>query len=87
MRRRLGAVLAFFAGRALVPQVLFVILLAAGWYLGRLWGRRIVTFVALWLAGAVTVSLFPQIAPAFTAWIALLDIALVLIVFKGDVRI
>lgn len=78
---------AFFLGRVLLPQALFFILLAVGWYMGRLWGRRIVGFLAAWLAGNVAAHLFPVVGPLFTAYVALLDVALILVVFKGDIKI
>lgn len=77
----------FFIGRTLLPQALFFILLAVGWYMGRLWGRRIAGFLVAWLAGNVAAHLFPAAGPLFTAYVALLDVALILIVFRGDIKI
>jgi hypothetical protein len=50
--------------------------------------RAAVIFVALWLAGCLAL---PRIAwwtsPFVTSWVAVLDIVLVFVVFKGDVRL
>jgi hypothetical protein len=64
----------------------FWILLAAGWMLGELQTRGITIAVLLWLAGFAACRL---IVPAvlFVPYVAILDIALVLIVFKGDIRL
>jgi hypothetical protein len=80
-------VFAFFLGPGLLPQILFCILLAAGWYLGRLGGRQILTFLAVWLAGVLAAGLFPLMSPLFTAYVALIDVVLILVIFKGDIKI
>jgi hypothetical protein len=51
--------------------------------------RGIVIFLLLWLLGRFGLAYVPY-SPAvamFTSWVAVLDIALVLKVFKGDVRL
>jgi hypothetical protein len=80
-------VLAFFAGRALLPQILFFVLMAAGWYLGRLRSPQLVTFLVVWLAGLLAAGLLPLMAPLFTAYVALVDVVLILVIFRGDIRI
>jgi len=79
--------LGFFLGRALLPQILFFILLGAGWYLGRLWGRRIQAFLAAWLLGVLAAVVFPLTAPLLTGYVAMLDVVLILVIFRADIRI
>jgi hypothetical protein len=49
--------------------------------------RRVAVFIALWLVGYVGSMWVQQGASLFMSFVAVLDIVLVLIVFKGDVRI
>jgi hypothetical protein len=49
--------------------------------------RLIVWFVALWVAGYVGSSWLPSASAWFLSYVAALDIALVLFVFKGDIRL
>ena len=50
--------------------------------------RRTAVFVALWLIGYAGSGWFGLPAPMlFVSFVAILDIALVLLVFKGDVRL
>ena len=73
---------------AWVAQFAFWVLIALGIAYGVLGKRAAAIFVALWLAGFVWV---PRIAwwatPMVTSYVAVLDIVLVFMVFKGDVRI
>jgi hypothetical protein len=64
----------------------FWALLGLGWYLDELQPKGIVIFIALW-AGGVFLSPFVLGGTLFLPYIALLDIALVLAVFKGDVTL
>jgi hypothetical protein len=49
--------------------------------------RRVALVIALWLVGYVASAWVPQGAMLFTSYVAVLDIALVLMVFKGDIRL
>ena len=49
--------------------------------------RRIAIFMALWLIGYVGTKWLPQGTTLFMSYVAMLDVALVLLVFKGDVRL
>ena len=49
--------------------------------------RLAAAFVALWLVGYVGSAWLPFASQWFLSYVAVLDIALVLIVFKGDIRI
>jgi len=62
----------------------FWILLVAGWLLGELHVRGTAFFVLLWFAGFVGASFVVQ-GMLFIPYVAVLDIALVLVIFKGDV--
>ncbi|HEX3702393.1 MAG TPA: hypothetical protein VHU82_03625 [Vicinamibacterales bacterium] len=74
---------------AWVAHIAFWILLAQGLLSGELSTRGCAGFVVAWLAALVGLPFVPY-APAhamFPSVVAILDIALVFVVFKGDVRI
>ena len=71
---------------ALIAHVSFWALLAYGWFWDELRVRGTGIFLILWITGFYTVSLLPY-EGMFPSFVALLDIALVLIIFKGDVRL
>ena len=49
--------------------------------------RRVALVIALWLIGYGGSAWLPQGGPLFVSYVAVLDIALVLMVFKGDIRL
>jgi hypothetical protein len=64
----------------------FWILLIAGVLLSELRWRGVTVFLILWgLGAAVSRFVFPALP--FVSLVAVLDIALVLIVFKGDIKL
>jgi hypothetical protein len=73
---------------AWIAQLAFWILLVLGVAYGALHRRAVIVFVVCWLLGYVGL---PRLSwwtgPLFTSWVAVLDIALVLLVFKSDVRL
>jgi hypothetical protein len=73
---------------AWIALLTFWVLMALGVGSGALSRKAVGVFVVLWLAGSIGV---PRIAwwmgPMATSYVAVLDIVLVFIVFKGDVRI
>jgi len=73
---------------ALVAQIAFWVLLVLAVSRRALGTHAAAAFVALWMAGYL---ILPRIAwwtgSLVPSWIALLDIALVFIVFEGDVRL
>ena len=75
-----------FLNRALLPHIVFWVLLGAGWWLAELSNRQIAIFIALWLVTITVVSSLPGGGLWMTAVVALTDIALILMVFKGDIR-
>lgn len=72
---------------ALIAHVAFWVLLACGWFWDELTTRRIVVFLLLWIGGWFALRFVPYGPDMFFSWVALLDIALVFIIFKGDVRL
>ena len=72
----------------LIAQVAFWVLIGLGIGYGALSNKAAAIFVMFWLAGYIGL---PRISywtgPFVTSWVAVLDIVLVFIVFKGDVRI
>jgi hypothetical protein len=49
--------------------------------------RRSAVFVSLWVIGYVGSGLFSSSGLVFVSYVAVLDIVLVLVVFKGDVAL
>ena len=73
---------------AWIAQVAFWVLLALGVFYGELGRRSAAVFVALWALGYFGLPIVSTysglIVPSYTA---LLDIALVWLVFRGDLRL
>ncbi|HWK10581.1 MAG TPA: hypothetical protein VNR64_11045 [Vicinamibacterales bacterium] len=66
----------------------FWILLAFGYVVGELSPKQIATFLILWIVGRVGLAYMPAPAPAlFSPYVAILDIALVIMMLDGDVRL
>jgi len=68
------------AGAALIAQVAFWGFLLYGWAVGELTLKVVILFTLLWLASRLATAMFSPL-------VAMLDIALVFIIFKGDVRL
>ena len=49
--------------------------------------RGVAIYIGLWMAGYAGSSWLPGSATLFVSWVAMLDIALVLHVFKGDIQL
>jgi len=74
---------------AWIAHLAFVGLVVYGWAWGALAPLRIAAFLLAWLAGRIGLQYVPY-EPAhamFSSFVAVLDIALVFIIFKGDVRL
>lgn len=73
---------------AFVAHLAFWVLLALGLAYGDFGKGRAAAMVGLWIVGFAGL---PRIAwwaaPLVTSWVAVLDVALVFAVFKGDVRL
>ena len=72
---------------ALIAHVAFWVLLAYGWFWDELGVKGVVTFLVLWVGGMYALEWIPQGPSMFFSWVALLDVALVFIIFKGDIRL
>ena len=76
------------AAAAWIAQLAFWVILALGIGSGELNRKRAALFVALWVAGYIGLPRISWFAGLFvTSYVAVLDIVLVFIVFKGDVRV
>jgi hypothetical protein len=72
---------------ALVAHLAFWVLLVYGWFWDEIGPRGIAVFLALWIAGVMALPLAPYGSAMFPSYVALLDIVLVFMIFKGDVRL
>ena len=72
---------------ALIARWGFWFLIAYGFAWGELTPRHIAIFVALWLIAWIGLPWFPYGDALFTAFVAVLDVVLVLKIFKGDVSL
>jgi hypothetical protein len=70
---------------ALVAHGAFWALLAIGWFSDELGARGTAVFLVLWLSGFFGLPFLPYGAALFAPFVAVLDIALVFAIFKGDV--
>jgi hypothetical protein len=71
-----------------IAEAAFVVLLALGAVSGELSRARFVMFVVLWILGYFGLPILSPLGGSFvTSYVAILDIALVFIILKGDVRI
>ena len=70
---------------ALVAHLVFWILIVLGW--NELGVRRIGVFLVLWALAFFGRSYVPYGPDLFGPFLASLDIALVLLIFKGDVKL
>lgn len=73
---------------ALFAHIAFWFLLPYGWLQQEITGRSVVAFLALWLAGLYGLPYFSSHGSMlFPSYVAVLDIVLVFLIFKGDVRL
>lgn len=72
---------------ALIAHVTFWTLIVYGVAVGELSGRGTALFLFLWLAGWLGRPYVPLGAELFAPFVAVLDIALVFAIAKGDVRL
>ena len=72
---------------AWIAQVAFWSLILLGAIAGELRAWHLLTFVVLWIAAVFGLPLVPHAAGFSTSSIAALDIALVFLIFKRDVRL
>lgn len=72
---------------ALIALTAFWLLLAWGWWIGELGMKATMVFLLLWLAGYFGLPYTPYGTALFPSYVAFLDVALVLVIFKGDVPV
>jgi hypothetical protein len=72
---------------ALIAHVVFWFLLAYGHFWGEVKWRGLAVFLTLWFGGLFGLQYLPYGAALFSSYVAVLDIGLVFVVFKGDVPI
>jgi hypothetical protein len=65
----------------------FWALMTWGWYTRELGLKGILAFLALWAAGLYGLPYVPYGTALFPSYVAFLDVALVLAIFKGDVPV
>ena len=70
-----------------LAQLAFWILVVWGYFSGDIRVRGLVIAIALWLVGNYALPYVTYGAALITTYVAVLDIALVLLIFKGDVRL
>lgn len=70
-----------------IAQIAFWVLIVMGLVFEELSHRAAVTFVVLWLAAMFGLPYLPYGEFLFSPFVAVLDIVLVFIVFKGDIRL
>lgn len=74
---------------AYIAHWAFWVLLVYGFAVGELTVKRVALFLMLWVVGRIALAYIPW-EPAhalFSSYVAILDIALVFVIFKGDVRL
>jgi hypothetical protein len=64
----------------------FWVLMLIAWARGDLYVRGTLAFIGLWVTGRIA-SAYVLYGLLFAPYVAILDIALVFVVFKGDVRL
>lgn len=72
---------------AWMAQIAFWALIVVGVGSGDLGIKRVAIVVGLWLTGYIGLRFVPFGDLYLTSYLAVLDIALVFLIFKGDVRI
>lgn len=81
------AVIGSQAVGAWIAQVAFWVLILVGLGYGELARKRAAIFLALWLAGYIGLRFVSYGGLFMTPYVALLDLVLVFMVVKGDVRL
>lgn len=72
---------------ALIAHISFWVLLAYGWFWEEVGRVGVAVFLGLWAAGYFWLPNLPSGDALFPSYVAVLDIALVFIIFKGDVDV
>jgi hypothetical protein len=72
---------------AWIAHVAFWVLLARGWMSGELGIRGTIIAFVPWLTAYISLPFVPYGPGLFASFVAVVDIALVFVIFKGDVHI
>jgi hypothetical protein len=72
---------------AWIAHVAFWFLAVYGWFWDELGPKTFGVLVSLWLAGMFGLPFIPYGAALSSSFVAVLDIAMVFIIFKGDVSL
>ena len=72
---------------AWISHIVFWVLILWGYLTESLSLRGSIIFAMLWLVPNVSLSFVPSAAPFFSPYVAVLDIVLVFLLFRGDVRL
>ena len=72
---------------ALIAYITFWLLLAFGWFSDDIGPIGVGVFVTLWAGGYLGLPYLPNGSAMFASYVAVLDIVLVLMVFKGDLKL
>jgi hypothetical protein len=72
---------------ALIAHAAFWAVMLCGWWLGELRARATAVFLSLWITAYAVCQFAPRVQAFFAPVVAILAIALVFKVFKGDVRL
>jgi hypothetical protein len=70
-----------------IAHIAFWVLLPCGWLWDELGARGVALFLSLWLTGLFGLPFLPYGGFLFSPFVAVLDVALVFILFKGDVKL
>jgi hypothetical protein len=70
-----------------IAHIAFWVLLPYGWLWDELGARAVTVFLLLWFLGIFGLPYLPYGGSLFSPFVAVLDVALVFIIFKGDVRL
>ena len=70
-----------------IAQLAFWMLVAWGYFSGELRLRGVAIAILLWLAGTFGLPYLTHGATLITSYVAVLDIVLVFVIFRGDVRL
>jgi hypothetical protein len=68
-----------------IAHVAFWLLLLYGWWWDKFRPRGIIVFLCLWVAALFGLPYLSYGAALFPSFVAMLDIALVLVIFEGDI--
>jgi hypothetical protein len=75
------------AAAAWIGHVVFWILVVWGWATESLSGRGAIVAALLWIMPFFALDYAPRVAGFFSPYVAVLDIVLVFLLFRGDVRL